>query len=106
MFNLWLELVKEIAKKTQDKKNNLVCPKCGNNSVDYQYIGDPVTRIGHLYIWCKICLIGVHMSRVSVPENASMLPLDISKEVLTERIPDFKQENLDKYWVKDRRSKK
>ena len=43
---LWLELLKEIIDMSKADNRNLVCPKCRNISIEYQYVGDPITRIG------------------------------------------------------------
>jgi hypothetical protein len=94
MSNAWLELVKQISDEKHESKNSLICPKCGNSSMDYQYVGDTTTRIGYLVIWCKACLHGIHMSRTKAPVNASILPFNTSKEMLAKRIPNFTLEHL------------
>lgn len=68
------------------------CPRCGQNSVDMQYVGDNETRVGYLDVWCSSCLHGIHISRVKVPLNANMLTFETSNEQIARRIPSFKQE--------------
>jgi hypothetical protein len=92
---LWLELLKEIADTSIAGNRNLVCPKCRNNSIDYQYVGDQITRIGFLDIWCNSCHTGLHMSRVKAPENANMISFGSTEEI-AKRIPNFKPVNLSK----------
>lgn len=70
----------------------LECPRCGQNSVDMQYVGDPDTRIGYLDVWCSSCLHGIHLSRVKVPLSANMLTFETPNEQITKKIPNFKQE--------------
>ena len=94
MSNNWIDLVKQITDEKRESKNGLVCPKCGNDSIDYQYVGDTATRIGVLAIWCNACLHGIHITRAKAPTNASILPFNTSKEMLAKRIPKFKPETL------------
>jgi hypothetical protein len=86
LFNCWLNL----AKTLPDNSSN-ICPICQQKTVEFQYVGDPKTRIGYLDIWCSECLKGVHISRVGIPPNVSFLPFDVSGEELSKRIPDFTQ---------------
>jgi hypothetical protein len=90
MFKKWLDLAKIIFDDVPNQKH-LVCPKCGKFEVDYQYVGDNTDRIGYLDIWCKSCLIGIHLSRTKAPEKANMLTFDIPLEKISERIPNFVQ---------------
>jgi transcription elongation factor Elf1 len=62
------------------------CPICGNKTIEYLYVGDRLTRIGFLRVWCSICLKGVHISRVSIPKDINMG--DFNDEL---DIPDFEQ---------------
>ena len=49
------------------------CPSCGENGVDYLYIGDEKTRIGYMQVWCNKCLKGIYISRAMVPINAKFV---------------------------------
>lgn len=90
MFNQWLQLMKEITDQLPDP-HLLTCPECGNQEIDFQYVGDPTTRIGYLDIWCQSCLHGIHLSRTRIPANATMISFDDSEEAISERIPNFVQ---------------
>ena len=86
MFNEWLNIVKELP-----NTEKLICPKCGENRIDFQYVGDKVTRIGYIDIWCKSCLHGIHISRTKIPIDATMISFEEPKEIVIERIPQFIQ---------------
>lgn len=90
MFQNWINLYKQMQEPTF-KKGELVCPECGSHSVDFQYVGDEVERIGYLDIWCSTCKNGVHFSRVSIPEGVDFISFDEPDEIVVGRIPDFKQ---------------
>lgn len=90
MFQDWLT----IYKKTRDStilKSDCICPECGANSIDLQFVGDIRERIGYLDMWCTTCLRGVHISRVLIPEGEPMISFDDPISTMTDRIPDFKQ---------------
>lgn len=65
------------------------CPECHRNEIDFQYVGDSVTKIGFLDVWCKSCMKGIHISRVVIPKSANMLTF--GEAGTKSRIPDFKQ---------------
>lgn len=90
MFNEWLKLVKVIGDKSPNA-DNLICPKCGSNQIDFQYVGDMSKRIGYLDIWCKSCLHGIHISRTKVPANTPIISFNEPIEVVSSRIPNFVQ---------------
>jgi hypothetical protein len=85
----WLHLGNKMIDNLPNKVL-LKCPECNNETVDYQYVGDPKSRIGYLDMWCTSCLKGVHISRVQIPENAELIPFDAPKEQIINRIPNFK----------------
>lgn len=90
MFGDWLEVYKEIQARPTSKLT-AHCPECGSESVDFQYVGDTAARRGYLDIWCTHCNQGVHLSRVVIPQGAHVIEFDAPDEVLTSRIPRFKQ---------------
>ena len=89
MFTDWLDLYKKI--HVSPVAQILQCPECGHTTVDFQYVGDEAARKGYLDMWCRHCNNGVHLSRVTIPEKAHVIAFDASDNVLTARIPDFKQ---------------
>jgi hypothetical protein len=84
LFKRWLDLGYDLSNKSK-----LQCPSCGKSTIDYQYVGDPETRIGYLDIWCAACLRGIHVSRVKVPKEASMLSFKTDLATVAARIPKF-----------------
>ena len=83
-FLKWMEL-------GYDLKEDLPCPLCGKQTIDFQYVGDPSSRIGYLDIWCKSCLHGIHVSRVLIPEGVSMMALGVDDDKIDSRIPIYTQ---------------
>lgn len=92
MFHKWVQLIAQIWDNLPPK-NILVCPRCGKPSIDYQYVGDKDSSIGHIVIWCKSCLHEIHMSRVGIPNNANVISYKEDPKVVAERIPKFTQIN-------------
>lgn len=90
MFSDWLEVYKKV-QAAPSSATAEPCPECGNDSVDFQYVGDVEARKGYLDMWCRHCNKGVHLSRVSIPQGAHVLAFDAPDEVLTSRIPNFVQ---------------
>lgn len=70
---------------------SVCCPECGTPGLQHQYVGDPVTKIGYLAIWCPACNHGVHVSRVEIPPGANLLPFGTPQNELDARIPRFNQ---------------
>jgi hypothetical protein len=52
------------------------CPACGGEGVQVSYFGDAATRLGWAAVWCPTCLGAVQVSRLMVPDGATLLPLD------------------------------
>ena len=90
MFRDWLVIYKNIRESTV-AKSECICPECGANTIDLQYVGDVKERIGYLDMWCATCNRGIHMSRVLIPEGASMISFDDPVEAVSARIPNFAQ---------------
>lgn len=90
MFQDWLNMYTNIRKSTVTR-SECICPECGANSIDHQFVGDVKKRIGYLDMWCTTCNRGIHMSRVLVPEGESMISFDEPVEIVSGRIPNFEQ---------------
>lgn len=89
MFSDWLNLYKKV--QASPVAQVLPCPECGNDTVEFQYVGDRVARRGYLTLWCSHCKKGVQFSRVGIPEGAHIIDFDAPGDVLTARIPEFEQ---------------
>ena len=89
MFKDWLEILKLIPENNCSARK-FICPECGNESIEYIYIGRPITHIGYLPIWCSSCNKGIQISRVEIPNQAKMIDIgDLEK--IKSTIPNFKQ---------------
>lgn len=84
LFKNWLDLGWKLG-----GSEKLSCPSCGNLAVDFQYVGDTATRIGYLDIWCEECRQGIHISRVQIPGEATMLDIHGNPSIVISRIPKF-----------------
>ncbi len=89
MFNDWLKLLKGLSKSNYSTKS-FICPECGRKSVEYVYVGNPITHIGYLPIWCTNCNRGIQISRVEIPKEAKMIEFS-DLDSIKNMIPDFKQ---------------
>lgn len=47
MFKEQLEILKHIPENHCSEKK-FICPECGNESIEYRYVGSPITHIGCL----------------------------------------------------------
>jgi len=84
----WFKLAATIADNLPTVPS-LECPKCGHDTVDFQYVGDSTVMRGFLCIWCTSCLCGIHISGVRFPQQASILPKN-PVEAVKNRIPNFR----------------
>jgi hypothetical protein len=85
MYRDWLKIISKF-----DGKEELTCPDCRAMSINYQFVGDCKTMIGHLYLWCNSCLHGIHISRVIIPNGVEVLPFDVSEKILSKKVPKYK----------------
>jgi predicted RNA-binding Zn-ribbon protein involved in translation (DUF1610 family) len=82
----WLKCVRDFE---GDVTSNL-CPKCGKNSIKFQFVGDKSTRFGNLYLWCDSCKHGIHVSSVKLPKNVDVIPYGLPDSEFKMRIPEYK----------------
>lgn len=80
MYKKWLKIAIKIA-AANDKIDKAVCPTCGENSVDYLYVGNPLERIGYLQVWCNSCKHGIYVSRAIIPQNVKMLSFEDEEKI-------------------------
>jgi hypothetical protein len=81
MFRKWVQIAGDIR-----KYRYIQCPICDNKTIEYLYVGNRLTRIGFLRVWCSVCLKGIHISRVSISNDVNMT--DFNDEI---HIPNFEQ---------------
>lgn len=87
-YQKWMSVAATIAKSAPDIPV-LPCPTCGRTDIEYQYVGDPATRVGYFNVWSAGCLTGIRISRVNVPLNVDMLPFQTPPDIVRARIPNF-----------------
>ena len=91
IYDRWLDAFIAI-KEYPPGHAKVACPNCGQNTVDFQYVGNTATRVGYLDIWCNSCLKGIHLSRIiNIPENEDLIGFDEPPERVRDRIPNFEQ---------------
>jgi hypothetical protein len=64
------------------------CPSCGRGKVHVSYTGDPSTRIGYAIAWCDVCLKGIYISRLRIPDGAEMFTFDTPDEEIDAVVPN------------------
>jgi hypothetical protein len=82
----WLEIAARLGRGEPAKGAR--CPNCGDENVDHRYVGDPVSRVGYLAAWCPVCLHGIHISRVRIPERETPIAYSDLERIAAE-IADF-----------------
>lgn len=87
-YESWLNISKMILFDKVDK-GKINCPCCEQRSIDFQCFGRETTMMGFMLVWCSECRKGINISRLKVPEDVSMLSMDISDEEYAKRIPKF-----------------
>ena len=60
--------------------NQLNCPNCGKQRLDYLYIGEDDSRVSHLQVWCTECKRGTYVSRVQAPPGSKFISYDENLE--------------------------
>ena len=75
MNKKWLHLGSKIVGDLENT-NQLICPNCGKQGIDYLYVGDEQTRVGYVQIWCNKCLKGIYISRAIAPQKANFVNFD------------------------------
>lgn len=88
-FSLWLDLAGKASDEELFKKET--CPSCHSSSLDFQYVVRASDRLGYLDVWCNSCKKGIHISRVTAPQGASVIDLNAPNEELAARIPPYNQ---------------
>ena len=86
-FMDWIN-VSTLLIKENINKPEIKCPECKQPSIDYQYVGDVLSRVGFLDIWCNSCLRGIHVSRTKAPEQLSMISFEDVDEYKN-RVPKY-----------------
>jgi hypothetical protein len=64
------------------------CPSCGRGTVHVTYVGDPDSRMGYAIAWCDVCLKGIYLSRLEIPEGVEMLTFDTPEEKFAAVVPE------------------
>ncbi|MBP3351083.1 MAG: hypothetical protein J6L65_01615 [Lachnospiraceae bacterium] len=89
MFKDWLDLLKKLPNENYSSET-FICPECGQRSVEYTYVGNSITHIGYLPVWCKTCNKGIQIIRAIIPDGVKIIELGNLEEI-KEAIPDYKQ---------------
>lgn len=83
----WVDVL-TIVTSAVDDDNLPLCPRCGQQRVDYAYMGDSKSRIGFLVMWCDACRHGVRISRAKAPANVHFMPFS-DRNAFAARVPTF-----------------
>lgn len=75
MREKWMKILPQIIENLSDLQF-VECPNCGENDVEYLYVGDEITRVGYMQIWCNKCLRGIYISRAVAPDRAKFVSFD------------------------------
>ncbi|WP_156388143.1 hypothetical protein [Acidovorax sp. Leaf84] len=70
-------------------RQRTVCPECGHVGLDFQFIGNQDTKMGHAFVWCTAHHHGIHVSRTRIPEGVLVLPLDVPSAELKKYVPEI-----------------
>ncbi|WP_155973082.1 hypothetical protein [Paenibacillus sp. Leaf72] len=86
-FKQWLQLA-AIVKETYPNVPKFKCPSCSSGNINFEYIGDAIRRKGYFLIWCNECLEGILISRIEIPEKATVIPFGATPDQ-TSHIPNY-----------------
>ncbi len=75
MREKWMKILPKLTDNFVNPQE-IQCPNCGEQEVEYLYIGNEKTRIGYFQIWCNNCLKGIYISRAKAPVNARFVSFD------------------------------
>jgi hypothetical protein len=79
---------------------DVACPSCDKGRVRVSYTGDPQSRIGYAIAWCDVCLHGIHLSRVRIPDGVEMLTFESTEAERDAVVPDIQLISPDP-WIDD-----
>ena len=70
---LYLDWLKSLPRNDEDYKA-AVCPACGTVGLSFQYFSSSQNaKTGWKLVWSEACEQGISLSRVGIPEGASVL---------------------------------
>lgn len=67
---------------------DLACPHCRHSALRVEFVARESDRIGYGYFWCDSCLLGIWISRTSVPAGVDFHPMGAAED-LDKVVPDF-----------------
>jgi len=88
-FDDWMDVYEEAYDALPDTAN-LACPHCGHHTLRLVFTGDLEEGIGFGHFWCDTCLLGVGISRTSIPEGAVTQDIRLPTEERRPAIPNFR----------------
>jgi hypothetical protein len=88
-FDDWLDVYEEVyAALPQDA--GLACPNCGHHTLRLVYTGDLDRDVGYGAFWCDTCLLGISISRATIPDGAIVRDIRLPSEERLPKIPNFR----------------
>lgn len=69
---------------------DLPCPNCGHHTLRLIFTGELGRDVGFGSFWCDTCLLGVSTCRTIIPDGAVVRDIQLPREQMVPRIPNFK----------------
>jgi hypothetical protein len=88
-WGAWVAAYERHCKALPERAGHVRCPNCGCLDLRLTFTGLPKERTGYAAFWCDGCLVGIHLSRRTVPEGAPMESLETPVEQRAVKVPNY-----------------
>ena len=87
-FDDWEDAYEEVYAATP-RDPGVACPNCGHRTLRLVFTGDLERDVGYGSFWCDTCLLGISISRATIPAGAIVRDIHLPRDERVPRIPNF-----------------
>ncbi len=68
---------------------SMPCPHCGHRRLQLVFTGDLDRMVGYAHFWCDHCLLGIGISRTTIPAQSVIQDIRQPREDRQPKIPNY-----------------